>query len=270
MDREQNFNIDDEPLESLKEKLSNLQRQNQYKDNLLAETQQRAAMQEVSSNKVVLENAYDAEALKAEMARKRYAEAQQFKQYEEAAEAQRQLTESSLKMDQYAQAYKGLNNQNQDLSYNVSPERQFEQIMQQVDPNTRQWAYNHKQNLMSPDKAQLAMSAAQFAYTKGYTPGSDDFIQFMDEQLGYKSNKQERSQEQVKNNNNYVNYSAPSSRASSNGNKRVYLDEDDLKLASSFNMSPEQWAKNKAQTEKIFKGNGWDRPGINQFTVVSE
>ena len=157
----------------------------------------------------------------------------------------------------------------QNNSYQASPTQQFEQIMQQVDPNTRQWAYSHQQDLMSPDKAQLAMSAAQFAYSKGYVPGSDDFISFMDEQLGY--NKRQNRQEQNVNTNNrtdnsYMNYSAPS-RSSSNNSKRVYLDEDDRRLAASSNMTEEQWAKNKAETEKIFKKNGWDCPGITHFNV---
>ena len=49
----------------------------------------------------------------------------------------------------------------------------------------RNGAREHKSDLLTPGRYEIAMSAAKVAQSRGLQPGSDEFLDYVDEQMGY-------------------------------------------------------------------------------------
>jgi len=61
----------------------------------------------------------------------------------------------------------------------------FEAALKKMHPKVAAWAREHKDDVLRPEKKKLALAADAMAIAKGFKPGSDEYLNFLDEQMGY-------------------------------------------------------------------------------------
>ena len=248
---------DEDPLEVLKKQFDAVKAEKEDADRrafeaarVAKEHEARHAVAEIGSNKALLEQAYSAEELKIADAKRKYSAALQNGDFDSAADAQLEMTRSDGVMRQYATAYAELEHRSkqplQSTPQAQSSDDTFEEALRSMDPRVAQWARDHKSDVLSPKKQRLAFAADSMAQAKGFKPGSDEYLDFLDEQMGYSAHDkptQPRISKRAP--------SAPASRSSSSGSSRkVYLTEDDRHLARQLNMSDVAYAQFKVKAQE--------------------
>jgi hypothetical protein len=231
-----------------------------------AELVQQHAVKEFSHHKAVLEQAYALEEKKLGDVKKAYADALRFQDFEAAAEAQIEITNTTQNLRQYAAAYQNIGIQEkeaQEAASRPAPAPKpaqpaqpagdpFEEALRPMHPKVAAWAREHKDDVTNPQRQELAFAADKLALARGYAPGSDEYISFLDESMGYKSKpaspapaqetaqpvatQQPRASKRPS--------AAPSSAVSSSGGTpaKVYLTEDDRRMAKDLKMTDKEYA----------------------------
>ena len=266
----------EDPLEALKRQFANVRAEKEAAERRAREHEQRAKeneqrlyqqqFSELGSHKAVLEQAYTTEEMKLSDAKRKYAEALANRDFEAAADAQLAMTRSDSTMQQYSQAYQELERREKAPKQAPTPVQQtqsvdtvFEQALSTMEPRVAAWAREHKADVLKPDRQELALLADSLATRKGLQPGSDEYLDFMDEQMGYLAPEAPQSVREapkpkpvpVQQKTARRAVAAPSSRvASSGGSLKVALTQDDLDMATSLKMSPQEYAKYKIKANE--------------------
>jgi len=265
---------DDEPLAVLKRQFDELQIERDTQARRASELEVRnreheatlaqRESSELENQKAVLSQAYNTEELKKADAKRRAAEALRAGDFDAAADAQDDMAKSHAVMMQYASAYQQIEVQEK-LPKPVRQEPagdQFEAALTKMHPNVAKWAREHRDDVIKPDRQKLALAADQVALARGYAPGSDDYLDTLDEMMGYEApetgavtqqkSAQPRQVATAQTSRRAV--AAPSSRtggSSSGGRRTVVLTEDDKRQAQGYGVSHEEYAKWKLNSEKI-------------------
>jgi len=257
---------EDEPLEVLKRQFQEAQAERDAERKRAEAAEARAreqesqlgrhATNELSNHKAVLEQAYSTEELKVKDAKRRYALALQEGNFDAAADAQEEMVRSNGIMSQYANAYQELERREREPKPVAAPpvQDQFEAALATMHPKVASWAREHRDDVLKPERQKLAYAADQMAAAKGFMPGTDEYLDFLDEQMGYlepDAEPDERpAQHPVPAKTARRAPSAPPSRTSGSapGRRRVYLTEDEKMIAQSMGISLEAYAASKERT----------------------
>jgi hypothetical protein len=263
----------DEPLEVLKRQFQELEAERDRERTRAAELEtrnreheaklQQHSISEFSNQKAVLEQAYTVEELKLKDAKKLYAEALRNGDFDAAADVQTEMLRSTQVMSQYATAYQNLETQEKAPRPAPAPADELETALKTMEPRLASWVREHKDDVLKPERRRIAELADSMAVAKGMKQGSDAYLDFLDEQMGYFSEGNDVStgtaestpkpQPKPAQQTSRRAPSAPPSRTSGSttgGRRGVYLTEDDKRQAQNYGVSNEEYAKWKLQAEK--------------------
>jgi hypothetical protein len=223
----------------------------------LAEENSRLASSEIVNYKAVLEHAYTAAMAEGEKLESAYAEAMHNGDYVSAAKAQRSMVQYESKMERMREAYQGLEQQEKAPKAPVPQTDAFEEYLSKLHPGVQGWVRSHKNDLLNNPKAeQLALAADRMAVAKGYEIGSEEYLDFLDEAMGYSDMDNDSSEREPtrrtqtpREPRRQAMPAAPVSR--NNGGKvdTVYLDQTDKQIARSLNMTDREYAVFKIKAE---------------------
>jgi hypothetical protein len=221
----------------------------------------------LSQDKLLIEQAYTAAEAKGANAKAAYAAAMGEMRWEDAAEAQRAMIQVEHEKQRYFDAYQTIEQRQKEPPRQVTPRQEDDfdaRVASIPDANTRQWAKDHKGDLLDQKRLKLAYAADNLAQARGYTPGSDDYLDFLDEQMGYGEEIDDDPPPQrspvpsVRRPSLPV--SAPVSRRSSGGaTHSVSLSSTDKMFAKQLGYTEKEYAKivlNASKTDKFNKYNG--------------
>jgi len=205
------------------------------------ELENRHVSTDLENRKALLERDYLAVAADADNAERAYADAMTAGDYAAAAKAQRAMASAEAKITRLQADYFVNEEQIKNPPRREAPPVQdgFEERVQTLHPKIQSWAREHKDDLMA--RSQLAYSADQLAVNRGLAIGSDEYLDFMDEQMGYTYEEPEPKKVVTR---RAPPVSAPVSRASNSGDvNKVYLTSFDKDMAKSLGMSNAEYAK---------------------------
>jgi hypothetical protein len=210
------------------------------------------AISELDNHKSIVQKEYtlvENEGFAAETA---YAEAMAAFDYVAAAKAQRTMVriENRLKQleDVYISIEDKIKNPPRQEPRQAQQVDEFEEGLKQLPKPLQDWAREHEDDLRQ--RTDMAIAAGNLAVKKGLNPGSDAYLDFMDDQMGYfVDDEQEPEPEQrpapkappVRR----APPSAPVSRSSPSDPSKVYLTDFDKKTARELGMSDRDYAKFK-------------------------
>lgn len=258
----------DDPLEVLRRQFDEVKAEREASDRRALELEkanreQQAALAqktvaELGNQKALLEQAYNVEEHKLSDTKRKYAEALRQQDFDAAAEAQIEITKTTALMGRYADAYAGLEAQEkapkQAPQAPQAPQQAgdpFEAALTKMDPRVAEWAREHKDDVIS--RKDLAFSADALAVRKGLKPGSDAYLDFMDEQMGYLEADPAPApvQKQVPRVSKRM-PAAPGSRSStsSGATNKVFLTEFDRDQARQLKMSDKEYAAFKLKSNE--------------------
>ena len=276
---------DPEPIDDLQQKFDELQKEREVREAKLTQLEeqnkkyqeaqqklvdlqnqvQTSGINELTSYKAILDQAHQVEYYKVEELKRNLAYAWQTNNYNDAVNYQEQLADSKALMKQMQSEYyyyddleKKQKQQPALQNYQIQSADPFEDfiVTNNIDVRLANWAREHKEDILQPHRANLLDAADRMAQAKGYTRGSDPYLDFLDEQMAYNQAgsqadpvktvpathvKQTTASSTVS---KRVNYSAPPSRISSqNGSgSKFELDPNQKFQAQALGMSDEQFA----------------------------
>ena len=227
-----------------------------------------------ASQKASLEHAYASEELKLANAKRSYAEMLRIGDFDAAAEANAEIARTTQTMAAYSSSYHGIEVQEQALvteaeeriktppprreaSVEVShPQQgdQFESALTAMHPKVAAWAREHKDDILRPDRQKLAFAADALALAKGWPAGSDEYLDLLDEHMGYLDPGAEPEPvPAVQQNGRRVisrrPTAAPASRATaSSGAVKVHLSEWDRDQAKLLGQTEREYAQYKVKS----------------------
>ena len=273
----------DEPIEVIRRQFEDVKAENEALERRARDAEarareealknQRSAGNEIRANMEALDQAFNLEDQKITEAKRRYAESLRNGEYETAADLNNEIMRSHSLMQRYAEAYSGLQKRESapvQPSYTEDP---FDAALKNMHPKVAAWARDHKDDVMDPRRQELAFAADKLATGRyGYKPGTDEYLDFLDEQMGYIERQEPVTKQPsapVKQTQRRS-VAAPVSRASGGSVKKsVYLTEDDKGYARQAGLTDAEYAKYKLKAaEKIKASSGMfgNRMGI-KFSV---
>lgn len=149
------------------------------------------ATSKLAQDKLVIEQAYTAAEARSVAAKRAFADAMKATDYAAAAEAQAVIARVENEMSRYADAYQIIEDRAKaPPAAAPAQETLDDQIARIPDASVRQWATDHKDDLADPARLKLAYAADNLAVARGLKPGTDAYLDFMDDQLGYEMEEQ--------------------------------------------------------------------------------
>ncbi len=258
----------DDPLEVLKKQFDEVKSAREASDRRALELEKanrehqaelaRKSASEIGGQKAVLEQTYNAEELKLANVKREYADHLRQGRFDEAADAQIEISRSMAYMGQLANAYQGLEVQEKAPKAQPSPQQvadPFETAVSKMEPRVAAWAREHKDDVLKPDRQKLAYAADQMAIAKGFKPGSDEYLDYLDDAMGYELADdpvpaKQAAQIPAKASSKRMPAAPPSRRsASAPGRRQVFLTEDDKRQADGYGVSHQEYAKWKHDAE---------------------
>jgi hypothetical protein len=190
------------------------------------------------------------EGLAAEQA---YSDAMAAGDYAAAAKAQRAMVriEGRLKQieDIYIAIEEKIKNPPRQEPRQAQQVDEFEEGLKQLPKPLQAWAREHEDDLRQ--RTDIAIAAGNLALRKGLQPGSDAYLDFMDEQMGYFVDEDHEPEPEPAPAPRKVPPvrrappSAPVSRTSSSDPSKVYLTDFDKQMARDLKMTDREYAKFK-------------------------
>jgi hypothetical protein len=281
---------DEDPLEALKKQFADVQAERDAEKKRATELETRSREQqqqierhqdsEIANHKAVLEQAYSVEEGKLAEAKRKYAAAMREQDFDGAADAQHEMIRISGMMGQYSNAYQELERRERAPKPATATDDRFETALKSMEPRVAAWAREHKDDVRKPERQKLAFAADAMAQAKGFAPGSDEYLDFMDDQMGYSGPdddpsgseppQQQRQPAQSQQRASKRAPAAPPSRnsASAGGRRKVHLTEDDIRHARNLGLTQEEYAKAKLNAERNGDLNGGARESLHFKTVA--
>jgi hypothetical protein len=229
-----------------------------------------------ASQKASLEHAYASEELKLANAKRSYAEMLRIGDFDAAAEANAEIARTTQTMAAYSNSYHGIEAQEQALvtegeervrapvarreapaEVQPAPQQsdQFESALTAMHPKVAAWAREHKDDILRPDRQKLAFAADALALAKGLPAGSDEYLDLLDEHMGYLDTGTEPEPVPVpvaQNGRRVASKrptAAPASRATaSSGAIKVHLSDWDREQAKLLGQSEREYATFKVKS----------------------
>jgi hypothetical protein len=234
------------------------------------------------SQKTALEHAYAGEELKLANAKRAYADTLRNGDYDASAEVNAEIARITQVMTSYASSYHGIEAEERALAAGaeerakvvpareapaevrhdpVQPQQQgdqFETALASMHPKVAAWAREHKADVLDPARQKLAYAADALALAKGFAAGSDEYLDLLDEHMGYLEADPEPVQAPApRQNGRRVNQpakrptAAPGSRASASSTaKKVWLTDSHRQQAKELGMSEPEFAKFVAEASE--------------------
>ena len=258
---------EDEPIDVLKRKFEALKAQHSETERRAREAEARAeeirrqsGTAELTHSKTVLEHAYALEETKLAQAKRQYAEQLRAGQYDEAADTQIEIARATGEMGKYRDAYGEIERRAAAPAPapKPAPADPFEAAVATMEPRTAAWVREHADDLRQPQRQKIALAADQLASAYGHQPGTPEYLEFMNAELGYTKAPPQPQEPATP-----VPAAAPApqprrrmaaappSRMSSNsGTQTVHLTEDDMRQARNLKMSVEEYGKYKLKSQQ--------------------
>jgi chromosome segregation ATPase len=257
----------EEGIQELKKKLEAEQNARAEAERRAQEMQQQAhkAQTEVQdSNLQLIHSAMEAVKRNADALKQHYAAALQAGAFDKAAEIQEQMGINSAKLLQLENGRAALEDKLKNAPQTLDP---VEQVASQLSPRSAQWVRNHPQCITDKRLYQKMVGAHNIAVADGFIPDTDEYFDFIEQQIGFKRQPARETEVQVDEPMSAASApaqrrnappAAPSSRAASGtsgGKNVVRLSADEREVAQIMGMTPEEYAKNKLALKREGKLN---------------
>jgi len=155
-------------------------------------------------------------------------------------------------MIRYSERYQELERQEKTPKpqHSSSSADSYEAMAAQIaEPDVRQWALDHKDDLIKPARQRLAFAANDLALARGLKPGTDEYLNFLDDQMGYEMESQEEEDvtpAKVAPARRAPPVSAPVTRRGGGKVQSVTLSPEDKRWANQLGISEKDYAKSKS------------------------
>lgn len=228
----------------------------------------RANMEVQDTNLQLIHSAMENVKRNSDILKQHYAAALQAGAFDKAAEIQEHMGINSAKLLQLENGRAALqsrleNEKNQPAPQMADP---VEQVASQLSPRSAAWVRNHPQCITDKRLYQKMVGAHNIAVADGYSPDTDEYFDFIENQMGFRRATRVTEVEvdeplsaasapSVKRG---APPPAPSSRAASgnSGNKNVVrLSSEEREMAQMMGMTPEEYGKNKLALKREGKLN---------------
>jgi len=214
----------------------------------------RQAASELESHKALVQKEYTLSETEGRAIEQAYAAALENQDYAAAAKAQRALVRVEGRLKQLEEIYVSvedrIKNAPKTEQRQVQRVDEFEEGLKQLPKPLQDWARDHEDDLRK--RTDLALAAGNLAASKGLKVGSDEYLDFMDEQMGYALEDEaetppppEKVETQRRPAKRRVPLAAPVSSSSSGDASKVYLTADDKRWAKEAGLTEREYAKYK-------------------------
>lgn len=219
------------------------------------------------SNLQLIKSAIDSVQRTAQMLKHQYASALQSGAFDKAAELQEQISINSAKLLQLDNGRIALENQLANPPPPPEPADPVEQVAAQLSPRSAAWVRNHPQCITDKRLYQKMVGAHNIAVADGYSPDSDEYFEFIEQQMGFRKPAAATTEVEVDEPLSSASAPmqkrsapppAPSSRTASSSNSGrnvVRLTAEEREFAQMLGMSPEEYGKNKLALKREGKLN---------------
>lgn len=261
----------DEGIRELKARLEHEQTARADAEKRAREMQQQAhkAQNDVQdSNLQLIHSAMDSVTRNGHMLKQYYAQALQAGAFDKAAELQEQMSINSAKFLQLENGRAALQARLENPApIEQAPMDPVEQVASQLSPRSATWIRNHPNCVTDKRLYQKMVGAHNIAVADGYTPDTDDYFGFIEQQMGFRRSSGRSTEVEVDEPMSAASApaqrrgappAAPSSRAAGSAGSRqnvVRLSSEEREMASILGMTPEDYAKNKLALKKEGKLN---------------
>ena len=228
----------------------------------------RANMEVQDTNLQLIHSAMENVKRNSEVLKQHYAAALQAGAFDKAAEIQEHMGINSAKLLQLENGRSALqarleSQQNQPEPMPADP---VEQVASQLSPRSAAWVRNHPQCITDKRLYQKMVGAHNIAVADGYSPDTDEYFDFIENQMGFRKATRMTEVEvddpmsaaSAPSQRRGAPPPAPSSRAASgsNGSKNVVrLSSEEREMAQMMGMTPEEYGKNKLALKREGKLN---------------
>jgi hypothetical protein len=207
----------------------------------------KSATSELENHKALVQKEYTLAENEASAAETAYAQAMEAGDYAAAAKAQRALVRIEGKLKQLEDIYIAVEDKIKNPPRPEPKQAQqvdeFEEGIKQLPKPLQDWAREHEDDLRK--RADVALAAGNLAVRKGLQPGSDAYLDFMDEQMGYFVDDEPEPEPEPAPRpapKRRIPPSAPVSRTSPSDPSKVYLTDFDKKTARELKMTDREYA----------------------------
>ena len=228
----------------------------------------RANMEVQDTNLQLIHSAMENVKRNSDILKQHYAAALQAGAFDKAAEIQEHMGINSAKLLQLengrAALQSRLDNPPPQVQQPVDP---VEQVASQLSPRSASWVRNHPQCITDKRLYQKMVGAHNIAVADGYSPDTDEYFDFIENQMGFRRGAGRSTEVEVDEPMSAASAPAqrrgapppaPSSRAASgnNGSKNVVrLSSEEREMAQMMGMTPEEYGKNKLALKREGKLN---------------
>lgn len=229
----------------------------------------RANMEVQDTNLQLIHSAMDNVKRNSDILKQHYAAALQAGAFDKAAEIQEHMAINSAKLLQLENGRAALQakleqQQNQPAPQIADP---VEQVASQLSPRSAAWVRNHPQCITDKRLYQKMVGAHNIAVADGYSPDTDEYFDFIEQQMGFRKAPARVTEIEVDEPLSAASAPAqkrgapppaPSSRAASGsgGSKNVVrLSSEEREMAQMMGMTPEEYGKNKLALKREGKLN---------------
>jgi len=223
---------------------------------------QRASLEVQNSDLQLINGAIDKLQRESDYMKAGYRDAMQAGDYDRAAEIQQYMSATAAKLLQLENGKVSLEGRLAQPVKPIEPPRMdpVEQVAAQLSPRSAAWVRAHPQCVTDQRLYQKMVGAHNIAVADGYAPDSDDYFNYIENQMGFNRQAQADQGEEVilstaskATQNRSAPPAAPSTRtASSTGGRTttVRLTPEMKEMASMMGMTPEDYAKNMLDLKK--------------------
>jgi len=261
---------DEDPIEVLKREVeAHKTREAETEKRLADERRQRELLErqaalhnvdKLANDKALLEQSFAAADAKAAEAKRLYATHASEGRWEDAAEAQRELLRIEHSMIRMSERYQDIERQEKAPKPAAPAAPAIDEydagVARIAEPELRSWAMEHKSDLLQPDRQRLALAANDLALARGLKPGSEEYLDFLDDQMGYEMDDtpppEPRRAPPAR---RAPSVAAPVSRSAGGRTQSVTLTPQEKNWASQLGISEKEYAKSKVEAMNNGKYN---------------
>lgn len=228
----------------------------------------RANMEVQDTNLQLIHSAMDNVKRNSDILKQHYAAALHAGAFDKAAEIQEHMAINSAKLLQLENGRAALQARLEQQQAQPEPVQAdpVEQVASQLSPRSAAWVRNHPQCITDKRLYQKMVGAHNIAVADGYSPDTDEYFDFIEQQMGFRKASRATEVEvdeplsaaSAPAQKRGAPPPAPSSRAASGsgGSKNVVrLSSEEREIAQMMGMTPEEYGKNKLALKREGKLN---------------
>jgi len=229
----------------------------------------RANMEVQDTNLQLIHSAMENVKRNSDVLKQHYAAALQAGAFDKAAEIQEHMAINSAKLLQLENGRAALQSKLESEKNQPAPQMAdpVEQVASQLSPRSAAWVRNHPQCITDKRLYQKMVGAHNIAVADGYSPDTDEYFEFIENQMGFRKPAGRMTEVEVDEPLSAASAPAqkrgapppaPSSRAASgnNGSKNIVrLSSEEREMAQMMGMTPEEYGRNKLALKREGKLN---------------